>query len=92
MATKADHLELPEKLTFLSIDDRERDIDDKCIELETKIAVRLRRHMKNFPVFFFVSLPVQHPAKGLRQIISLEQLCPSVGPYAEYKKARKNLQ
>ena len=37
MATKADHLELPEKLTFFNIDDRDRDIDDKCIELETKM-------------------------------------------------------
>ena len=39
MATKADHLEMPEKLTFLSIDDRDRDIDDKCIELETKMKL-----------------------------------------------------
>ena len=57
MATKADHLEVPQKFTFLSIDDRDRDIVDKCIELETKFFVQLKT--SSFSWWYFNKLTVR---------------------------------
>ena len=57
VATKADHLEVPQKFTFLSIDDRDRDIVDKCIELETKFFVQLKT--SSFSWWYFNKLTVR---------------------------------